>query len=104
MDNTHQMSTTMPSFNFSLKNKNSKNDWTSMVQNSRKNDQNSREIFKSKNEQNTFDSLGGKSKIPEESRGIILQNTSNPSQSRNMNIFDARLLDGNYSYKNFKSK
>ena len=66
MDHTNQMSSTMPSFNFSFKHKNPKTDGISLLYNSRKLDQLSKEFYKSKNEQNMFDSIAEKFKIPEE--------------------------------------
>jgi hypothetical protein len=97
MDNNNHMSTTMPSINFSFKNKNSKPDGLSFVQSSRKYDL-SKDLVKSKNEHNTFDTFVDKFKIPEESNGTYHLNSSTPSQSRNLSIFDNKLSDIGNSY------
>jgi hypothetical protein len=97
MDNNNHMSTTMPSINFSFKNKNSKPDGLSFVQSSRKYDL-SKDLIKSKNEQNTSDTFVDKFKIPEESDGTYHLNSSTPSQSRNLSIFDNKLSDIGNSY------
>jgi hypothetical protein len=97
IDNTHHMSTTMPSVNFSFKNKSSKPDGLSFLHNSRKYDL-SKELIKSKNEQNTFDTFNEKCRIPEETDRNYHLNSSTPSQSRNLSIFDNKLTDLGNSY------
>lgn len=104
LDNTHQMSSTMPSFNFSFKNKNYKNEGISQMNNSQKNEQINEEMFKSKIEKNTFESLGEKSQIPKESKKVFENERNTPSQSRNINIFNGKLLDESLLYRNFQSK
>jgi hypothetical protein len=102
IDKSHQMSTTMPSFNFSFKNK--KNEGMSLLYNSRKYDQTSKDAHKSKYEQCTIDSIYDKFKIPEECSDNFHLNTSTPTQSRNVNIFDSKLKgEGDY-YSKFLQK
>ena len=58
---------------------------------------------KSKPEQNTFDSIGNKSKIPEENNEFQLNRTEN--QSRNFSIFEGKMSEGDYTYsKQYRNK
>lgn len=103
MDNTHQMSTTMPSFNLSFKGKTGKHEGISLLINSRKHDQTSNELMKSKNDNNLFDSLVPKYRIPEDPLENFQLNSSVPSQSRNLNIFDNKMSE-NFCSKDIKEK
>lgn len=94
IDNTNQMSTTLPSFSF--KNKTMRTDGTSLLHNSKRLDQTGKEYLKSKNDQNTFDSLGSKYKIPEEDNEDFNFNASTPGQSRNLSIFGSKGLSGSH--------
>ena len=103
IDNTNQNCSTIPSFNFSFKNRNSKMDWTSFLQNSKRQDQNSKDFLRFKNDQNTFDSTG--LKIPEEGNNDFYLNSSTPGQSRNLNYFENKEVDKNITYtKHIHSK
>lgn len=103
IDHTNHNCSTIPSFNFSFKNKTSKMDWTSFLQNSKRQDQNSKDFMRYKNDQNTFDSTG--LKIPEESNNNFYLNSSTPSQSRNLNYFESKEVDKNITYtKHIHSK
>jgi len=94
IDNTQQMSTTLPSFNFSFEhNKGIKNEGMSLLYNSRKYEQPSKDLPMTKFEQNTIDSLETKLKIPEESTENFKLNTSSLSHSRNINILDNKGSD-----------
>ena len=103
IDNTNQNWSTIPSFNFSFKNKNSKMDWTSFLQNSKRQEQNSKEFIRYKNDQFIFDSAV--LKIPEEGNDHFYLNSSTPSQSRNLNYFENKETDKNITYtKHIHSK
>lgn len=102
VDKSHQMSTTMPSFNFSFNNK--KKEGMSLLYNSRNIDQISKDVQKSKYEQFTIDSICEKFKIPEKCSDNFHLNSSTPAQSWNVNIFDSKIHDEDSYYSKFLQK
>ena len=93
IDNTNHVNTTMPSFNFSFKNKTTRLENLSLMYNSKKLEYNSKEVTQAKNEQNTLDSITHRMKIPEEVSDNIRFESSSRSHSRNFNIFDNKIGD-----------
>lgn len=91
MDNTNAMSSTMPSFSFKSKNIIQSNQ--SLLHNSKRLEQNSKDINRY---ENTFDTQTSQVWIPEESDKFQVA-PNNLTQSRNFSIFDPKKSTGTYS-------